>query len=231
MEPILTPDQFEVLSRLDACTLANAIETFHVRLRNEGFTDHSIHCLLPQLPPVLGYAATIRIRGSAPPTDAGEYADRTDWWEYLLSLPSPRIVVVQDTASRPALGAFLGTVHINILYALGCVGAVTDGAVRGLPAATQLGFQLFGSGVTVSHAYVHVVEFGAPVEVAGLKIRSGDLVHGDVHGVQTIPASIAAQIPSAAARLVARDQALISLCRGKAFSIEKLRAAFGDRNI
>jgi len=225
MNAILTPEQLEILRRLDACTLANAIETFHKRLRNEGFVDHTVHCLFPELSPMLGYAATVKIRGSAPPTAAGPYADRTDWWDYVLSLPAPRVVVVQDTASQAGLGSLLGAVHVNILRALGCVGAVTNGSVRDLPAAKKLGFHLFAGSVSVSHAYVHIVEFGAPVEIGGLAIQSGDLLHGDLHGVQSIPLALADKVPLAAAEIVAREQELITLCQSKEFSIEKLREA------
>src|SRR5580704_14770390 len=105
MNAALSAEQLECLRRLDACALANAIETFHERLRNEGFVDHTIHCLFPRLQPMLGYAATIKIRGSAPPTAAGAYPDRTDWWDYISSLPAPRVVVVQDAARRPGLGS------------------------------------------------------------------------------------------------------------------------------
>ena len=104
MNPPLTPEQLEALRRLDACTLANAIETFHERLRNEGFIDQTVRCLFPRLPPMLGYAATVKIRGSAPPTADGVYRDRTDWWDYILSLPAPRVVVVQDIATRRVSG-------------------------------------------------------------------------------------------------------------------------------
>src|SRR6516165_10344597 len=95
----LSVEQLEILRRLDACTLANAIETFHQRLRNEGFADSSIHCQFPHFPPMLGYAATIKIRGSQPPTAADLYADRTDWWDYILSLPEPRVAVIQDVST------------------------------------------------------------------------------------------------------------------------------------
>src|SRR5436309_2055993 len=98
MNAPLTPEQLESLRRLDACTLANAIETFHERLRNKGFIDHTVHCLFPRLQPMAGYAATIKIRGSAPPTADHPYGDRTDWWDYIISLPDPRVVVVQDIA-------------------------------------------------------------------------------------------------------------------------------------
>ena len=225
MNSPLTPEQLESLRRLDACTLANAIETFHERLRNEGFVDHTVRCLFPRLPPMIGYAATITIRGSAPPTADSPYADRTDWWDYILSLPSPRVVVVQDTATRPGLGSLVGAVHMNILRALQCTGVVTNGSVRDIPAAESAGFHLFAGSVSVSHAYVHIVEFGQPAEIGGLKIQSGDLLHGDLHGVQSVPLDIASQIPAVAARISVEEQALIALCRSPEFSLDKLRSA------
>ena len=225
MSPPLTPEQLEDLRRLDACTLANAIEAFQERLRNEGFVDHTVRCLLPGLPPMLGYAATIKIRGSAPPTVAREYADRTDWWDYIISLPEPRVVVAQDVATRRGLGSLVGAVHMNILRALHCVGVVTNGSVRDIPASESAGFHLFAGSVSVSHAYVHIVEIGKPVEIGGLQIQSGDLLHGDLHGVQSVPLGIAARIPPVAAQITAREQALIALCRSPEFSLERLRAA------
>ena len=225
MNDQLTLEQLEILQRLDACTLANAIETFRQRLRNEGFADNSVRCMFPHFPPMLGYAATVKVRGSEPPTAASNYTDRTDWWDYITALPAPRVVVVQDVATKVGLGSLLGGVHINILRALGCVGAVTNGAVRDLPAAEKLDFPLFAGSVSVSHAYIHIIEFGTPVEIGGLKINSGDLLHGDLHGIQTIPPGIATKIPRAAAEIVARDQELITLCQSKDFTIEKLRAA------
>lgn len=224
----LSPEQFEALRRLDACMLANAIETFHQRLRNEGFVDGSIRCLFPRLQPMLGYAATVKIRGSAPPTTDGSYPDRTDWWDYINSLPAPRVVVVQDVAARPGLGSLVGAVHMNILRALHGVGVVTNGSVRDIPVAESAGFHFFAGSLSVSHAYVHIIEFGQPVELGGLKIESGDLLHGDRHGVQSIPLNIASQLPGVAARLAAKEQALIAVCRSPEFSLERLRAAIAN---
>jgi regulator of RNase E activity RraA len=216
---------------VDACTLANAIETFNVRLHNEGFTDGALRCLFPGLPPIVGYAATIKVRGSAPPTAGGLYSERSDWLDYVQSLPVPHIIVAQDIASHPGLGALLGEVHFNIQRALGGVGIVTNGAVRGVPTAEALGFQIFAGSVSVSHAYTHIVEFGIPVEVDGLKIHSGELLHGDQHGVQSIPISLAGQLPAVAARIAAEKQAIIALCQSPEFTIEKLRAAVAKTKI
>ena len=231
MNSPLSPDQLEALRRLDACTLANAIETFHKRLRNEGFIGNSVHCLFPRLTPMVGYAATVTIRGAAPATADGGYADRTDWWDYIVSLPTPRVVVVRDVSSVPGLGSLIGAVHMNILRVLHCVGVVTNGSVRDIPAAESAGFHFFAGGISVSHAYVHIVDFGKPVEIGRLKIGSGDLLHGDLHGVQSIPFDIADRIPPVAAKISAQEQALITLCRSPAFSLAKLRAAVSKERL
>jgi regulator of RNase E activity RraA len=117
---------------------------------------------------------------------------------------------------------------MNILRALQCVGVVTNGAVRDIPASESAGFHLFSGGVSVSHAYVHIVEIGKPVEIGGLKIQSGDLLHGDLHGVQSIPLDVATRIPAVAAQITAKEQALIALCRSPGFSLDKLRAAVAN---
>lgn len=229
MNALLNNEQLEALRKLDACTVANTIEGFHERLRNEGFVNHTVRSLFPHLAPMVGYAATIKIRGSSPPSAGGPYADRTDWWDYILSVPAPRVVVVQDMATQPGLCSLVGEVHMNILRALHCIGVLTNGSVRDIPAANAAGFHLFAGGVSVSHGYVHIVDFGHPVEIGGLTINSGNLLHGDLHGVQSVPLAIAAQIPAAAARLTARERALIALCRAPDFTLEKLRAAVAQR--
>jgi regulator of RNase E activity RraA len=179
---------------------------------------------------MIGYAATIKIRGSAPPTTGRAYSDRTDWFDYVTSLPVPRIVVIQDVSTRPGLGSLIGAVHMNILRALHCTGVVTDGSVRDIPAAENAGFHYFAGSVAVSHAYVHIVEMGKLVEIDGLKIRSSDLLHGDLHGVQTIPLDIAPLIPQAAGKIAAEEQALIQLCHSPEFSLQKLRAAIAKKS-
>jgi regulator of RNase E activity RraA len=114
---------------------------------------------------------------------------------------------------------------MNILRALQCAGVVTNGSVRDIPAAEKAGFHFFAGSVSVSHSYVHIIEFGKPVEIGGLKIQSGDLLHGDLHGVQSVPLDIAARIPPVAAQIIAKEQELIALCRSPEFSLERLRAA------
>jgi 4-hydroxy-4-methyl-2-oxoglutarate aldolase len=222
---VLTNEELEPFRHMSTSLLANAIETFQTRLRNEGFADSSVRCLFPRLHPMVGYAVTVKVRGSNPPTAGGLFPDRSDWWDYIQSLPEPRVVAVQDCATRPGLGSLLGTVQLNILHAFGCVGAVTNGAVCDIPAVEALRFPVFAGAISVSHAYVHIVEIGGPVEIGGLKIKPGDLLHGDMHGVQSIPLEIAAQIPDVALEIANEEEMLVSLCESGDFSLEKLQAA------
>lgn len=221
----LTAEQLAGLQRHDTCTVSNAIETFNVRLRNEGFCDSSIRCLTGCGAPLVGYAVTLRIRCADPSKDGHPYVDRTEWWSCLNDMPGPRIVVIEDMDVHPGTGSFIGEVHAAILAALGCAGAITNGAVRDLPALTKAGFHTFAGSVAVSHAYSHIIEFGKPVEIGGLAIQPGDLLHADEHGVLTIPHAIAAQIPTAADAIVARERKVLDLCRQGNVTVADLRDA------
>jgi regulator of RNase E activity RraA len=145
--PRLTAEALDHIRRFDTCAIANAIELFEQRLRNEGSTDASIHCLFPDLPTVVGYATTARVRSASPPPVGHSYHDRTDWWTHILSIPAPRIVVVQDMDGAPGLGAFVGEVHVEILRALGCTAYVTNGGVRDLPAVRRIGARALRAGL------------------------------------------------------------------------------------
>lgn len=220
------PSQLEQLRRLSTCVVASAIETANVRLPNTGFAHSDIRCIFEGLPPVAAHAATARVRTAAPPIEGGRYSyARTDWWDHLLAIPAPRILVIQDMDTNPGLGAFIGEVHSNILLAMSCVGVVTNGAVRDLPEVRPTGFYMFAGNVSVSHAYAHVLDFGGPVEVGGLKIHPGELIHGDVHGIQTVPIEAIDEILSAANEIMQTRRHLVGICHSPGITLERLREA------
>lgn len=220
----LTSEQLDELRGLDSCGVSNAIETFDVRLRNTGFADSRVHCIFGDLPPMVGYAATVRVRSSDPPMEGESYFYRLDWLNHVMAIPAPRVLVIQDMDRHPGLGSFVGDVHANMLVALGCVGLVTNGAVRNIRQVQELQFQMFAGNLTVSHAFAHAFEFGTAVEVGHMQVRPGDLLHGDLHGVQTIPLEIASMVPQVARKMIEQEREIIELCHAADFSIEKLRA-------
>ena len=212
----------QALARYDSPTLANAIETFDIQPRDVGFADSRVRCMFPELGRMVGFAATATIvaRGAPPPDWAG--AGNDSLYRHVQRVRAPRVVVVRDLDDPPAHGSLWGEVHATIFRALGCVGCVTDGAVRDLDEARKLGFHFFASGPSVSHAYVRVETVGEPVEVGGLVVAPGDLLHADQHGVLKIPLEIAAQLPSAADRVIETEQSLLRWVRSDEFDPGRL---------
>lgn len=225
MPSALPSEVLEALRRHSTPTICNAIEEFDVRPRSAGFMGPGVRCVFPERAPTVGYAATARIRAGAPHAPAGG-PRRADFWDYVLSVPPPRFVVMQDLDPTP-LGSYWGEVQASIHRALGCVGVVTDGGVRDVEEVAALGFQMFASCLLVSHAYVHLVDFGQPVRVAGLEVASGDLLHGDRHGVTGVPAEVAPEIDAAARRVAEREQRIFDVCRADALDLPRLKELLG----
>jgi len=210
------------LSAFDTCTLANAIERFNIRPRNEGFVSGEATCQFPDLPPVIGHAVTGRIQTYMPPITGRCYYDHAAWWQFLMTIPPPRFVVLRDIDSRPGFGALFGAMHAHICRALDCVAVLTNGSVRDLAAIRPMGMQLYSGSVSVSHAYAHVVDFGEPVEIGGLIINPGDILHGDRHGVLSIPRELVSELPGVAKQIQAEETELADFVGQSSLSVEAL---------
>ena len=195
----LTREQLDELGGLQSCAVANAIETFDLRPRNEGFMLPDVKCMFPELGGMIGYAVTGVIEANRPATDRMQVS-RLDWVDEILKVPEPRVIVLHDLDSPNPVGSFWGEVQSNVHRALGCVGTVTDGGVRDLDEMRALNFRAFASQALVSHAYVHLVDANVPVTVGGLTVNPGDLVLGDQHGVTSIPREIASEVSAAVKR-------------------------------
>ena len=223
----ITQDQLESLKQLQSCAISNAIETFEVKPRNEGFMSSEIKCMFPNLGGMIGYATTAIIAADAPPSN-NMNVPRPRWFDEVLKIPEPRVVVMHDLDAPNPVGSFWGEVQSNIHRRLGCVGTVTDGGVRDIDEMENLGFHAFSSGVLVSHAYIHVVDVNIPLNVGGQKVSPGDIIMGDKHGVLTIPKEIAADIPEAVKKIELRERTIIDLCNSVEFDLDRLKDLVGQ---
>jgi len=224
----LTRQQLDTLGKIQTCAVANAIETFDVMPRSQGFMRPAVRSIFPGLGNMIGYAVTGVISAKTPPTSHMRIP-RSEWVDYVLSVPEPRVIMLQDLDYPDVLGSFWGEVQSNVHQALGCVGTVTDGGVRDLDEMREAGFFAFATEVLVSHAYVHIVEYGVPVTIGGLTVSPGDIVMGDQHGVLTVPKDIAADIPKAVEEVEKGERRIIDFCRSSSFTPEGLKELLAGR--
>lgn len=219
----MTANELEALRSLDTPKVCDAIEAFRLRLRNEGFTDSSVVSRTARPQPMVGYAVTIQMRTSRQPARGRSYPGREDWWQALRSQPGPKILVIDDTDHYECGGALASGAHGAVFRALDCVGIVTNGTVRDVPALEAMGLHVYSSGIVASHAYAHIIDVGMPVSIAGMPIKTGDLLHGDANGIVNVPHDIARSIPAAAQQVAAHESRLGRFCASDNFSVDRLR--------
>lgn len=143
---------------------------------------------MPQMGSMIGYAVTLTFQ----PSNKEHFTDNAKKWAdyraYVASVPGPKIVVLQDLDSpNQIIGSFWGEVCSNMHRALGCVGTISDGAIRDVDEMTNAGFKALARRLCVGHAYSIPVEWNIPVKVFGTEINPGDLIHADKHGFLAIP--------------------------------------------
>lgn len=217
----------ETLARWDTPTICNALEVVAPERRLIGYTTKPLVCPFPDLPPMVGYARTATIRATSPSSlsPADQRAQRLAYYEYCGTGYGPRISVIQDLDGiNIGFGAFWGEVNSSVHKALGCLGVVTDGSIRDIPAWAP-GFQALAGSIGPSHAFVHLAGFGETVCVAGMTVSSNDLIHADRHGAVVIPANIAEKLPDAARLCERREEPILSIARDPSFTVAKLKEA------
>ena len=219
------------LRQLDTPTVCNALEVVVPERRGFGYTTQPLVCTRPELGSVVGFARTATIRAMQPSDRKGAEARQIQVGYYAYideSGEKPSIAVIQDLdGESKGYGSWWGEVNSNVHLGLGCIGVITDGRVRDLPDVAD-GFQMMANRIGPSHAYVHPVEYGCAVRVAGMRVDHGDLIHADQHGAVVIPREAAAGVPDAAAAIARRERVVIEAAREEGFNVERLRKAWGE---
>ena len=150
------------------------------------------------------------------------------YYGYIDEGAKPSVVVIQDLdGAQRGYGSFWGEVNSNIHNGLGCQGVITDGSIRDIPDVAE-GFQMMADRVGPSHAFVHVVDYGRPVTVSGMRVVDGDLIHADMHGAVVIPWDVANQVKEAADLIARREAVIIEAAQEPGFDMARLRKAWGD---
>ena len=212
----------EILKQWDTPTICNGLELVAPARRAIGFTVEPMVAADRTLPPIVGLARVGMIRAKEAPR--GKVADRLDWYDYVEQADLPTVVVLQDLDDRPGYGAWWGEVHTAVHKALGALGCVTNGSFRDLDMLAP-GFQIVGGRIGPSHAHVHMVDFGRPVDIFGMNVAHDDVIHADFHGAVIVPAEAVKQLPAAIDLCTRRERVILDLCASPGFTAARLRDA------
>jgi regulator of RNase E activity RraA len=208
----LAPEVLDKLRTFDTPTICNIIELFEVRPRNLGYMDARIKAAFPEMPPMVGFAATATFRSAAPPRGGDGYASVQGQIERFGELSGPPIIVFQDL-DEPSAAATFGEVMCTTYQTFGAVGLITSGTGRDLDQVRALNFPVFTNGTICSHGYNHIPQIHIPVRVGGITLYPDDLLHGDCNGVTTIPVEIAAEAADIGYEFVAAEGVILDALR------------------
>jgi 4-hydroxy-4-methyl-2-oxoglutarate aldolase len=203
----LTNDQLNALRQYDSPTICNAVELWNLRPRNTGYMSSAIKACFPSFPPMVGYALTSTFRSMAPPRGGDVYASIGAQLDAFAEIPGPPVIVFQDL-DEPSASATFGEVMCTSYKRFGAQGLITSGTGRDLAQVEALGFPTFTNGASAAHGYCHILNINGPVTVGGMAIYPGDLLHGDLNGVTTIPTEIATEVPEVCLE-IARAEAIV----------------------
>jgi regulator of RNase E activity RraA len=212
----------EQLKAIDTPTLSNAIELLKVRPQHEGFTPLSVRALFPEFGRMCGYAVTAQVE-TVTQTGKFELARFIELYRAIEKAPKPAVVVLQEIGGHPDYAAHCGEVMTTFMMRLGAIGLVSDCAVRDIPEVRALGFHYFARGTVASHANFTIVRTGVPVQIQGMVVKSGDLLHGDVNGLLSVPAGRDKELLDAVERVRSRERKLMDFVRSDRFSLEGVR--------
>lgn len=226
-QPLIPADLLALLRKVDTPTVCNAIEVAQGRRGFDSYTRGTMQHSRPGDPPAVGFARTAKIAGRRPPTDSTTVirARRMDYFRSMAAGTGPSLAVIEDTDYPDCVGGWWGEVHVALHKGLGLAGAVTNGVMRDLDVMDD-GFPVLAGSIGVSHAFVHVVEIGTPVEVCGLTVSQGELVHADRHGALVIPDDVIPALKTAIETVIANEAIVLKPAREPGFSIEKLEVAW-----
>lgn len=220
----LSQELMDQLLAADSPTIANAIELYQCQSRWAGYVGPEIQCRFPDLGRAIGYAVTCTIRevDEAHPPDPEV---RMKWLEAIERSPKPVICVVQDKViGKKGLAAHWGEIMGTMVQQLGTVGIVTNGAVRDLEALHAIGMKVWSEHVVVSHGWIDVDDADIPVEVGGLTIHPGDILHADCNGVVSIPHDLLEDLPVKVKKILDDEKVILHDLRTNGVDLKKMRA-------
>ena len=224
----MTPSLLKLLQSVDTPTVCNAIEVAQGKRGFDAFTRGTMLCSAPDEPAIVGYARTAKIAAVKAPTEAPEVikARRMAYYKHMADAPMPAVAVVEDTDFPDCIGAYWGEINTTVHKGFGLSGTLTNGVMRDL-GDVPTGYPVIAGSIGPSHGFVHVQEIGTQVEVFGMTVTEGDLIHADRHGALVIPKDVIETLEASIEKLLSTETLILEPARSAEFNFEVFEEAWG----
>lgn len=222
----------ELLRNFDTPTICNALEIIDNGRRSFGYTRRNMIGMNIDHAPVAGIAFTATMRSAYASSFDGPTLkqERLKYYEHMYrDLGAPKICVMQDLDGDEAgTGPFWGEFNTRVHRAMGFKAIVTDGSIRD---ATKLPTDvlIMSKGLRPSHAHVHIVSYGQQVNVFGMTVTEGDLVHVDQHGAVTFPTDWVEEVAVRAREFIGSEAPIIEACKNDTLGLDELKRLYMAR--
>ena len=223
----MTPSLLKLLQSVDTPTVCNAIEVAQGKRGFDAFTRGTMLCSAPDEPAIVGYARTAKIAAVKAPTEAPEVikAHRMAYYKHMADAPMPAVAVVEDTDFPDCIGAYWGEINTTVHKGFGLSGTLTNGVMRDL-GDVPTGYPVIAGSIGPSHGFVHVQEIGTQVEIFGMTVTEGDLIHADRHGALVIPKDVIETLEVSIEKLLSTETLILEPARSVGFDFEVFEQAW-----
>lgn len=223
----MTPSLLKLLQSVDTPTVCNAIEVAQGKRGFDAFTRGTMLCSAPDEPAIVGYARTAKIAAVKAPTEAPEVikARRMAYYKHMADAPMPAVAVVEDTDFPDCIGAYWGEINTTVHKGFGLSGTLTNGVMRDL-GDVPTGYPVIAGSIGPSHGFVHVQEIGTQVEIFGMTVTEGDLIHADRHGALVIPKDVIETLEASIEKLLSTETLILEPARSVEFDFEVFEDAW-----
>ena len=225
----LDPELLTLLRSVDTPTVCNAIEVAQGKRGFSKFTRGTMICSAPEGGAMVGFAKTAKIAAVEPPSENQDIIKerRMNYYRYMSEVDGPMVAVIEDVDYPDCIGAYWGEINTKVHKGFGLSGALTNGVMRDLGDLAE-DFPVVAGSVGTSHGFVHVREIDAPVNIFGMTVTPGELIHADRHGAVVIPNEVIPILKDSIHKLFASERLILDPAEKTEFSFDDFKKAWED---
>lgn len=201
--PERVKELLEELKKYDTPSITNVVATYpkdtekclglYNPWESNWYSNEELKCMYPELGRLTGHAITVTF---GLPDPSFSRLTFLDLYKAIEASPKPVIVCMKQNMPEKykKKNGLAGGNMMTAFKSLGCVGVISDGPSRDLDEVRPLGIQYMLTGVTAGHGAFTIQAINTPVDICGMEVMPGDIIHMDENGAVKFPVQYLEQV-------------------------------------